>query len=146
TETYRRINDEYPIGRTRLLGCVLSSIRTVCGGRATILTVSREDLARTGTTVEDTENLVQFGLSIQGVAATVLLTDIEEGVKLSFRSRGSVSVQPLARALGGGGHAFAAGATLRGATIDEATRRMLPLLCALFEGETQGPVAASAAV
>ncbi|MDT8325274.1 MAG: DHH family phosphoesterase, partial [Bacteroidota bacterium] len=61
TAVHRRIYDEYPVGRTQLLGRVLADIAQYCGGRATIFHVTRRMLAETGTTTEDVENVVNYG-------------------------------------------------------------------------------------
>jgi phosphoesterase RecJ-like protein len=128
---YRRVYDEYPAGRSVLLGRVLAGMQTVCGGKATILRVAQRDLAETGCTLQDLDSLVNYGLGIRGVEATVMLTELPGAVKLNFRSRGSTSVHALANSFGGGGHRFAAGATVEGATVDEVHARLLAALPAV---------------
>ncbi len=115
---YRRVHEEYSYGRTLLVGAALSSLRVICKGTATLMLVRHDDFRKTGTSLEDLENIVQLGLAIRGVEATALLAEVEEGVKISFRSRGETAIQPLAREFGGGGHMSAAGATVKGGDID----------------------------
>lgn len=134
---YSRIHDEYPMARTLLLGQILSRMEGICEGRATILTVTREMLASTGTGEEDVENIVNFGLGIRGVSATALLAELDEGIKISFRSRGAIRVRDLAASFGGGGHAYAAGATVRGATLQEVRSRLEQGLSRLFDAPAQ---------
>jgi bifunctional oligoribonuclease and PAP phosphatase NrnA len=124
TDVYRRVYDEYPLRRTQLLGKILATLEPVAGGRATLLQVTRTMLADTGTTLEDVENVVNYGLSVRGVELTVLLTELEDGVKFSFRSRGNATVLALAARFNGGGHAQASGATVRGIGLDEALEQV----------------------
>ena len=134
---YRHIYDEYPLQRSRLLGLVLAGIEQVCDGRATILTVSRDMFLDTGTGIEDVENIVNYGLSIRGVHATALLTDLGGEIKISFRSRGSVSIHTVARALGGGGHKYASGASLTGMSLEEAKLLVSEKFSILFQSATE---------
>lgn len=131
---YRAIYDEYPVRRTQLLGMVLAAIHPVCGGRATISSVSRETFAATGTTEEDTENMVNFGLSIRGIAATALCVELEDCVKVSFRSVGDIDVSAIARSLGGGGHRNASGARVFGKNLPEAEMLIAEALCRGLSG------------
>jgi phosphoesterase RecJ-like protein len=115
----RRVFDDYPIGRALLLGRLLAGMEMLCDGRATLTSISRRQFEETGTTIDDTENLVNFGLSYRGPLITAMLTETEEGeVKISVRSRESVSSYNVAKHFGGGGHRLAAGATVSGTDIE----------------------------
>lgn len=107
---YQKIFDEYPIGRTKLLGKILACMESFCDGKATMLHVTQSMLSETQTIEEDIENIVNFGLSIGGVLVTALLVELQNEIKLSFRSRGDIDVSKVARLFGGGGHKNAAGA------------------------------------
>ncbi len=61
-------------------------------------------------------------LSITGVDATFVLARVGNNVNVSARSSGSINVQLILEALGGGGHFDAAGALLRDVTIEQATQ------------------------
>jgi bifunctional oligoribonuclease and PAP phosphatase NrnA len=136
TDVYRRIHDDYPMRRTELLGHVLADIRADADGTVTTLAVSSGLLMRTASTLEDVENLVHYGLSIRGVRATALLTEMPDAIKISFRSRLGVTVNDVAAEFGGGGHAFAAGATVRGRTLDDLRVDVSRLLCAAVDKQT----------
>ena len=78
-------------------------------------TISREDLERTGSIPPDSEDLVDFTVSLRGVEVGMLFIEqARGGVKVSFRSRNGLDCSRLAACLGGGGHRAAAGATLPG--------------------------------
>lgn len=130
TSLYQRIFDNFPLRRTLLVGRILAGIDVHCGGRVTVLTVPRVLYEETGTTHTDLEDTVNLGLAIEGVQATALLSDTGESIRVSFRSRGAVHVNGVARQFGGGGHAYAAGATLEGMALDEARAAVASALCA----------------
>lgn len=119
TAVYQRIYDNYPLARTRLLGMVLETLTPVAGGRASVMHVTRAMFAATGTSPVDVENVVNYGLAVRGISATAFLTELDDGVKVSFRSRDGLSILDLARRFGGGGHARASGATVTGRGMDE---------------------------
>lgn len=129
TAVHRRIYDDYPLGRTQLIGRVLAGITPYCEGRATIFHVTQRMLAETQTTIDDVENVVNYGLSVRGVELTALITEIEDGCKISFRSRGTVSVNDIAGRFGGGGHRLAAGARVDGAEVDALRDRVAEEFC-----------------
>ncbi|MCZ7555388.1 MAG: bifunctional oligoribonuclease/PAP phosphatase NrnA [Bacteroidia bacterium] len=128
-DTHRRIYDDYPVGRTMLLGRVLADMRQVCDGRVTILRVTRQMFEDTGTSLEDVENIVNYGLGIRGVEATALLTEVEDTVKISFRSRGAIAVNTIAQQFNGGGHRLAAGGRVYGQPLESVTQRVVKALC-----------------
>ncbi len=129
TAVYRRIYDEYPVGRTQLLGRVLAGIELHCAGRATIFHVTRRMLAETRTNLDDVENMVNYGLSIRDVELTALITEIDGGCKISFRSSGRVRVDELAGLFGGGGHRLAAGARVEGGEVEALRGQIAEVFC-----------------
>jgi phosphoesterase RecJ-like protein len=128
-DTHRRIYDDYPVGRTMLLGRILADMRLVCDGRVTILRVTRQMFEDTGTSLEDVENIVNYGLGIRGVEATALLTEVDDTVKISFRSRGAIAVNTIATQFNGGGHRLAAGGRVYGQPLESVTQRVVKALC-----------------
>ncbi|MEO0898898.1 MAG: bifunctional oligoribonuclease/PAP phosphatase NrnA [Bacteroidota bacterium] len=75
----------------------------------------------------DTEGLVNYALSIDGIKLGALISTQEDIVKFSLRSRDNVSASQLAQHFGGGGHFYAAGARIT-ASIEEAEQKFLELL------------------
>jgi phosphoesterase RecJ-like protein len=73
--------------------------------------IGREDFARTGAAVPDTENLINVPLQIRTVEVSILLVEpLDQGpIRISLRSKGAVDVAAFAEQFGGGGHARAAG-------------------------------------
>ena len=67
-------------------------------------------------------------LGIQGVNASFVMYPAGGGINISARSLGSVNVQVIMEALGGGGHQTMAGAQLPGVTMEEAREKLVGLI------------------
>lgn len=93
-----------------LLQRFLASFRYLCEGRACIGIIDKEAWAATGASKEDTEGLVDYARSIEGVEIGILLEETDGMMKGSFRAKDPVHrVDQLAIQFNGGGHACAAG-------------------------------------
>ncbi|GAA5531713.1 bifunctional oligoribonuclease/PAP phosphatase NrnA [Deinococcus aluminii] len=95
-----------------LLREVLSTMEFLYGGRVVLARVDDAMVQRAGASWEDVESYVSQLRGAEGSVLAVMVKDFGDRVKLSLRSRGGVSAQNIAVALGGGGHVPAAGATL----------------------------------
>ena len=74
--------------------------------------IKQNDLKKTGAEEAEVDGFINFGLSIAGVKITLLFFELKDGVKISLRSKGNISVNKLAKKFGGGGHYNAAGIRL----------------------------------
>lgn len=102
------------LGKLRLLCQFLSTLALECGGRVCLGLLPRGIFERTESTAEDTEGLVDYARSIDGVDIGVLIEERPDGgVKASLRAKDpAFRVDLVAGAFGGGGHACAAGLNL----------------------------------
>ncbi|EIA26210.1 DHH family protein, partial [Candidatus Arthromitus sp. SFB-5] len=57
---------------------------------------------------EQTNDIVSYGLTIDGVKASILIKDFNGKHKVSLRSKNSINVCKIAQKFGGGGHIKAA--------------------------------------
>lgn len=122
---YERLYEHNTLPRMRLMGLVLERLEVTHGGLAAHTEIRRADYAATGAVPQDTEDLVNFTRSLEGVEVGLLfLEQPRGGVKVSFRSRARVDVARLAERFGGGGHRRASGATLE-TSLEEARARVL---------------------
>lgn len=98
-------------------------------------TVSQALLEQFGATHEDLEDVVGALRAVDHCEVAALLKESPDGTyRLSLRSRGRVNVMEAAKALGGGGHFRAAGATLPG-PLPAARERMLDAVRAEMAAE-----------
>lgn len=75
-----------------------------------IISLSKEELDRFHFQKGDTEGLVNVILSIEGISVAAFFKEENEGVKISFRSKGNYYVNEFAsKYFSGGGHKYAAG-------------------------------------
>jgi phosphoesterase RecJ-like protein len=110
---YRSLFERNTLGRMRLIGETLVDLQTDQGGRVAYATIGLADLARTGAIPPDTEDLIDYTVSIAGVEVGMLFIEqAKGGVKVSLRSRNGLDCSKLAASLGGGGHREAAGVWL----------------------------------
>jgi len=87
--------------------------------------VTQSMLREFGASHEDLEDVVGALRAVDRCEVAALFKETESGdFRLSLRSRGNFNVMRIARALGGGGHFRAAGATVSG-PIDAATAKVL---------------------
>ena len=102
-------------GKLRLLQHFLASLRLECAGRVCVGTLAPDSFAATGTSVEDTEGLVDYARSIDGVDIGALIEEKTDGtVKASLRAKEpAYRVDLVAAQFNGGGHACAAGLNLK---------------------------------
>jgi len=125
TEAYGELFERNSLGRLRLTGLVLQRLTTVHGGRTAYTEIRKGDYEATGSTPQDSEDLVNYTRGLEGVEVGLFFMEQPRGgVKVSFRSRGAVDVARLAEQFGGGGHKLASGAILD-TTLAEARNRVL---------------------
>jgi bifunctional oligoribonuclease and PAP phosphatase NrnA len=124
-DIYRKLFERNTLGRLRLMGETLVRMRTELGGKVAYATISRDDLLRTGAIPQDSEDLIDFTVSLKGVEIGLLFIEqLRGGAKVSFRARNGLDCSQLAAKFGGGGHRQAAGATLPG-PLSESVPRVL---------------------
>ncbi|TAL17172.1 bifunctional oligoribonuclease/PAP phosphatase NrnA [bacterium] len=101
--------------RTLLMGLVLSTLSLYSGGKVARIHVTGEMLAKTGASLEDTDNFVNCPRAIEGVEVAVFMKEKPGNVwRITLRSKGGADVSKVASAFGGGGHKKASGATIDG--------------------------------
>lgn len=98
------------LGKMKLLQKFLASLKMECRGRVCLGILSGSFFDETGTTSEDTEGLVDYARSIDGVDIAGVLEERPDGIKGSLRCKQTIyRVDRVASRFDGGGHACAAG-------------------------------------
>lgn len=102
-------------GKLRLLQQFLASLKVECGGRVCIGTLPPGIFEETGSNGEDTEGLVDYARSIEGVEIGALIEErADQSVKASLRAKDpAYRVDLVAAQFNGGGHACASGLNLK---------------------------------
>jgi phosphoesterase RecJ-like protein len=112
-EMYGQLYERLSPARVRLIGDILATLQVECDGKLAWVSLTEEMLARQGATLDDSQDVVNFTIALEGVLVGVLFKELGPGrMKASLRSKGQVDVNGFARGLGGGGHMHAAGIVL----------------------------------
>lgn len=122
---FQEIYEKSTVNTLHLLGKALSNLKTACSGRVAYMVVTRQMFEETGTKEYETDNFIDFTMRIGGVQIGLLFNELEDGVKISFRSKGDIPVNKLAKEFGGNGHLNAAGARLFNARLEETIKAVL---------------------
>ena len=111
TQIHEDLFDNFLENRLRFTGFVLQNrMEIFYEHNAALIAIPWKDHVRYEIKTGDTEGLVNFPLSIQGIRMAALIIDRDEEVKCSFRSKGNFDVNIFARKyFEGGGHVNAAG-------------------------------------
>ncbi len=119
-EVFDRLYDQSKFSKLKLLGEALESLQLYGKeGKLCYIVLKQEMFERLNAVESDTENFVNYTLSVQGVEIGLLAIELKEGFKVSFRSKGSIPVNKLAGEFGGGGHTNAAGARIHNGKLEE---------------------------
>lgn len=119
-ELSQAIYDSQPRRRLELLRHALNSAIYSPDGRVVSFSLTLDDVARLGVVPEDNEGIIDHLRAVDTVVAAIFFEDLGEGkVRVSARSKDpKVDVCRVCMLFGGGGHALAAGARMRGSLAE----------------------------
>jgi phosphoesterase RecJ-like protein len=114
SELARRLYRSKPNSQLVLFGRVLGRMQTDLDGRMVWSTLELADLAAAGSGPEQSEGLVDMLAQSETAEAAILFKEADGEMRVSVRTReGGVDATKLTSLFGGGGHARAAGATVK---------------------------------
>jgi phosphoesterase RecJ-like protein len=122
---HQEVYDTYSEHRLRLLGYALTEkMKVFPEYNAAYISLLQEELHQFSFKKGDSEGLVNYPLSIDGIKFTVLITEKEDNISFSFRSKDDFYVNKIANEhFNGGGHIYAAGGMLE-VPLEEAIKRV----------------------
>lgn len=132
-QMYSRLFQHVTMGQIKIFAKALQGMETYLDNRVVIQQIRREDYEGIGGDVTDIEHLDleyihEFNKLIEDVECVVLLRELAGNqVRVSLRSNSNIDIGQVMRALGGGGHSKAAGASWKG-SLEEVKKRILDLL------------------
>ncbi|UMB54894.1 bifunctional oligoribonuclease/PAP phosphatase NrnA [Lutibacter sp. A64] len=127
---HNNVYDTNSYSRLQLLGRALSNLKVETELKTAYITLTQQELDEFNYQKGDTEGVVNYALSLDGVIfAVIFIEDVEQKIiKISFRSKGSFSVNKFARNhFNGGGHDNAAGGRSE-ISLDETVSKFLNVL------------------
>ncbi|GIK18047.1 MAG: hypothetical protein DYG93_03650 [Leptolyngbya sp. PLA2] len=142
TELFRVVEQQDEPGRFRLLATALSSLEFHADERIALMSLRMEDFHHAKADATDSGGFADKVLAVRTVVVAAVLTEVSDGsqgkpplTKISLRSKdgpGALDVNEIARSLGGGGHARAAGARVTAPLAETRTRLLEALTQALL--------------
>ena len=122
----QQLYENYPRRRLELLRELLGTMRFSECGRVASFSLSLKTAAELGVIPEDNEGLIDHLRAVHGVIVAVFFEELSDGkVRISMRSKDErIDVCAICQKFGGGGHALAAGARVRG-TLAEVEQKVL---------------------
>ena len=137
---YQRLEQCERPEKLALLTRAMQSLTYHAGGRAAVMSVTRQDFQDTGAYPEETERFIDIPQMVGRLQVIAMATEAvdDQGrpmTRVSFRSKhaqdeSAVNVADLANRFGGGGHARAAGAKID-QPLSEALERLADALAGL---------------
>lgn len=123
-EIARKVFDEKPLGRVRLVGRTLNTLESFYQGRVNLMYLRESDFIDLDLPDKDTGDIVNYGLAPSEAEVAMILKEHEGKIRVSIRTKRKVDAGLFAEVFQGGGHIRAAGCTLMTPSFVEA-REML---------------------
>ncbi|WP_195987776.1 bifunctional oligoribonuclease/PAP phosphatase NrnA [Clostridium sp. D53t1_180928_C8] len=125
TFIYQSLFDNKDFSRIKLIGKALSNMQLILNGKVALLELDKAFTEDLGIDIGDTSDIISYGLQIKGVEVTLLLKEVEDGVKASLRAKSYVDVRKIAEVFDGGGHIRASGIKIKNMSMEEAKYEIL---------------------
>ena len=111
SKIHQLVYDNFSENRLRFLGyCLLYKLEVFHEYNSAIIVILKSELDKYQITTGDTEGIVNYALSINGIRLAVLIIERKDKVKLSLRSTGDFPANEICKKyFNGGGHRNAAG-------------------------------------
>ena len=120
-------------GRIEIEKMALESLEYFFDGRCAMICLTWDQIVTSGVAGAELEDLTSLPRSIEGVEVGLTLRQQKDGsYRISIRTAGAVDACAIARHLGGGGHARAAGCAVEG-TLEEAKEKILDVVQEFLE-------------
>ncbi len=124
-EIYQNIYSTKTVDHLRLIGSVLAKVKECRDGKIAWVEIPWADQKKNSASGDELQNIVNFLMLLREPEVLVLLRELEDGrIRASLKSKGRVVVNTLAAEFTGGGHAFAAGFTVKG-TMREIAEKLI---------------------
>lgn len=112
-EVHKFLFANHKVEKFKFLAGLLDQMEYFSDDQLAILKINQSDLSDHGMTLEDSRDLIDLLMNVESlVAAAMIIETGNHQYKVSIRSKGAFEVRAIAEMLGGGGHMYAAGATV----------------------------------
>ena len=116
---YQSVYENNTKSRMRLMGELLTNLHYELDGNLAWFIITQEMMDLAHASKADVEGFTDMVRTIRGVEVALMIFEQNmESCRINFRSKGKFIVNDIAKSLGGGGHALAAGAVVSGSLVD----------------------------
>jgi phosphoesterase RecJ-like protein len=124
-EIYQTIYSSKEVSHLQLLGKMLQEVQIGAGGKLAWFTMTRQLRQKHQASADDTQSFLNLLLLIRDAEVVCFFREEDDNrVRLSMKSKGRIVINRLAMNIGGGGHEFAAGATLE-APLEKSLKKVV---------------------
>jgi len=102
-----------------------SNIKLYKNIHVAVIKCSLKDFKKYKVTFEDIGAVIPVALSIDEVNICLTISERNDEIKCSFRSKKGININKVARAFGGGGHIYASACTCNDCSIDEFEKKII---------------------
>lgn len=121
-EIARLLFDTYAFNVMKLKSELMQNVRSYADGKINVVTADSSLYEKYGVEAKEVPNIVDIPRCVAGTEIAVCIKRQNGDIRVSLRSNGDADVSSVAVALGGGGHAKAAGCSVEAETIEEAEK------------------------
>ncbi|MCX7878474.1 MAG: bifunctional oligoribonuclease/PAP phosphatase NrnA [Ignavibacteria bacterium] len=118
-EVYSEVYNRATPGKLHLLGRFLNKIRLEYNEKLAYSYITQDDFLATNTDEYAVDGLSAHLMSLETVVLGIVFTETKTGIKVSFRSKGDIYCNELAKIFGGGGHKNASGTFVNNGNLNE---------------------------
>lgn len=122
---YENVYATTTLDNLRLAARFIESLEFYNDEKVVVGTVSQKDFRELNLNIDHVEGFSSMIMNIESVRLGVILVELKDNIKLSFRSKGEIKVNELAAEFEGGGHKNASGANVKNATIPDLKNEIL---------------------
>ena len=137
-KVYQHIYENSTRSRIELMGNFLSNLNYELDGKLAWFVISKDMVKNANGTKSDVDGFTDMVRSISGVEVALMIFEQDEiSCRINFRSKGNLIINDIANKMGGGGHAYAAGALVNG-TLSEVTSKVVGLTTTSVKRKMKG--------
>jgi len=119
-----KINKQQSLAHIRAKAKAINNLELKFNAKLAITALNQEDIASSGARTQDIDGIIDEFIALATVEIAVLITDIDNIVKVSLRSKNE-DVSVIAINFGGGGHKNASGFEVKNGKIEEVKKDLI---------------------
>ncbi|MBI72003.1 MAG: hypothetical protein CMG61_00855 [Candidatus Marinimicrobia bacterium] len=124
---FSKVYEQRTISQVKLMSSVIDSLEIF--EEFASIKISSKMMSDCKAKLEDVDGFTDFVRSIKGVEVSFMISELpNDKFRINFRSRGKYVINDIAQYYGGGGHEFAAGATVNGSSFNEIEFNIIKML------------------